>query len=388
MLVKPMKTISIFSLLLFCTGLLGLYIPVNNSQSAEVDSWTKRKRSLERDPNKSLKIINKFTNKGLLQAVTEANSINKNKQSLHCDEKVIFDKVYNILGGFMYGKVENFILEDKKLEKERTCVPFAESAYRDFSVVQGTGLNLTKAALGCTVNIKGKVVGSDKFGHFFGQGYTMATKFLLKKQSLAQVLEYGDFTEKSYFGLQANGVYSYGDLAANYEGFKFWMRLTGSYQKDGAEPYVKCVNGNWKINASFDWDEYISPAWDEGNNCNYYRGKDMHAKVEKRINELGYTCPISEKSCGEIIRLYGHDPDLAKNLISPACALSSKNLPPSTNRDFYTAKEVDLDEASDKARGIMTIGATIGDLSSLLYGYVAGPRVPSCPQVDSSLKLF
>jgi hypothetical protein len=84
-----------------------------------------------------------------------------------------------------------------------------------------------------TVNLYGSEFGTDKVAHVFQQGYTY---YRLYRQALTEgatpaearekAVRWGQKSERTFYGTLVAGVYSNGDLAANYAGFKFYEGLT------------------------------------------------------------------------------------------------------------------------------------------------------------------
>jgi hypothetical protein len=111
------------------------------------------------------------------------------------------------------------------------------------------------------INVKGVLMGTDKWEHFFQQGYwlfdmgmTNPDKYGSKdpshwrkafsewlegfpaapdlKEFRTYVSPYNKDVRKGYYGTYATGRASNGDVAANEQGFQFYMRLYESFQKD------------------------------------------------------------------------------------------------------------------------------------------------------------
>ena len=83
-----------------------------------------------------------------------------------------------------------------------------------------------------TIRLYGVDQGTDKIGHVFQQGYEYLTRYedalaggADEASALAGAVEYGVLTEKGLYGMLLTGVYSNGDLAGNYAGFKFYRNL-------------------------------------------------------------------------------------------------------------------------------------------------------------------
>ena len=84
-----------------------------------------------------------------------------------------------------------------------------------------------------TVNMYGSEFGTDKIAHLFQQGYSY---YKIYRRALAEgatpdaattkAVRWGQKSERTFFGTLVAGVYSNGDLAANYVGLKFYEGLT------------------------------------------------------------------------------------------------------------------------------------------------------------------
>src|SRR5262249_11830856 len=69
-----------------------------------------------------------------------------------------------------------------------------------------------------TVKVNGVLVGTDKLGHFVGQGRKYYQRWL-KSHDEARAAQQSAYTERAIFGSKTTGVYSNGDLVSNYEGY-------------------------------------------------------------------------------------------------------------------------------------------------------------------------
>jgi hypothetical protein len=84
-----------------------------------------------------------------------------------------------------------------------------------------------------TVNLYGSEFGTDKIAHVFQQGYTY---YKIYRRALAEgatpaeataaAVRWGQKSERTFYGTLVAGVYSNGDLGANYAGLKFYQGLT------------------------------------------------------------------------------------------------------------------------------------------------------------------
>lgn len=183
-------------------------------------------------------------------------------------------------------------------------------------------------SLGSIFKANGHIIGSDKIGHFTGIGWEYYKKSVLEGEGDLSAIKYGEGTEKGLFGKRTTGVYSYGDLAANYKGMIFWKNLLY-----GSNPYIECKNNKWAQRRKFDWRDHIDHGMDEGINCNIWADKIKKTVTKNlktleiiellRKNKAEYSpgCPVKEELCKPMvkkyIRLYGKT--VAKRIISPRC---------------------------------------------------------------------
>jgi hypothetical protein len=108
-----------------------------------------------------------------------------------------------------------------------------------------------------TIRLYGSEFGIDKLDHLFQQGhqyYEIRNRELLKGSSETQArrkaIDWGTKTERTYFGLLVSGVYSNGDLYANYAGMKFYIGLTEPQAAGkNAAPVVSLEKGRWQISS-------------------------------------------------------------------------------------------------------------------------------------------
>jgi len=84
-----------------------------------------------------------------------------------------------------------------------------------------------------TVKLYGSEFGTDKIAHVFQQGYTYykiyrraLTEGATPAEATARAVRWGQKSERTFYGTLVAGVYSNGDLVANYVGLKFYQGLT------------------------------------------------------------------------------------------------------------------------------------------------------------------
>lgn len=290
----------------FCISNLGI--------SSEIDSFS----AIKDNPKESSGRLNEITNNLLIDALVETNSLSD------CSQKQLYKSLIKRLkGNVIAGPIEEYIndVDDPLVEKSK--VNLKSSIYSSLSFFQAPLLRLTKTSLGSVVKINindnDLFIGSDKFGHFFTEGYVYYKKAILKKKGIAKTLKWGMRTERGKFGLKTTGVYSYADLAANYKGMNFWKNIVSSELN---KPYFRCDGTSFIQIKKFDWRDYIDHAWDETLNCNRYKSIKALQKVLNNINEIGnsmnidLTCPSKNNQCPNLIENYIPYSNL---IINPDC---------------------------------------------------------------------
>lgn len=232
-----------------------------------------------------------------------------------CDEKAFLIPLSKRIGTGFVSAIEKEIQNNPSIDQAFT--KRQESIYRDFNFFEAPGIFFTDLA--SLIKVNSVIIGTDKLGHFLGTGFSYYKRLHYKGKDIARVLKYGERTERLYYGMLINGVYSYADLAANIDGLSFWERIIGN-ENQQKTPYVRCEDNHWSINSQFDIAEYINSAWDEGINCSRYRSERLLHKVLRRTTYLGnkspYYCPITPQECESLMTRYG---EIAHSVITPAC---------------------------------------------------------------------
>lgn len=306
-----------------------------NSFSSEIDSFTLREKVSLKD---GLEEMNRLTNLGMDLAIKMSNRGKAQENEVKNEEMMTYDvvpggcnalklrkNIFNTLAkGALWSKIEmkaNHLGEDYAVRVSRT-----ESIYKSLTFFES--IPLFTYGLGKTLEINGVSVGSDKFGHFFHEGWSYFER-VNKGENLKVAFDFGDMTEKTYYGLAATGVYSYGDLVANFNGLRFWSALVeGDQITDpvGAEiaPYVRCQDGEWVKTRDFDWNEYVDFGWDEAVNCSTYlpeKEEEIKAEISQRVGEMAkaqnVACPLVPSYCQELQTKYGAE--ISAAILHPNC---------------------------------------------------------------------
>lgn len=129
------------------------------------------------------------------------------------------------------------------------------------------------------------LLGLDKIGHFFGQGWQYFLEDLRLKrvephltdeQRWEKVRIYGSALEKRRLGYTNDGIYSLGDMAVNWDGFQFHRRLL-----DTPNSYLRFdpATGQYSVGAPFTFRDYVTDDWDEVLNPSLVHSAVLWAKV-------------------------------------------------------------------------------------------------------------
>jgi hypothetical protein len=306
--------------------------------AAEIDSVTPRNLPLDN----ALGAINTVFNQRISAAVHSANPEAIEDQGAHCDEEALYLQLrkaifqtYTPYWGLMGYSLDQQMRE--LLVKHSYSLSLNDSIYRDLDYLEAFSLNLKE--LSDVVNINGHLIGVDKIGHFFAEGWQYFSR-TQEKQSLQQSLQWGKEQEQGKFGYVTTGVFSFADLTANFNGWLFWNRvllkqanpLYGAVTHFFSAPYVSCdlklmaslqqqrPIRRWVVNQSFDFSDYVDGVWDEGNNCNSYKDPMIEQKVRTRITEVNpqFRCPHQVDECLEGRQKYRH---FSKYLLHPFCLI-------------------------------------------------------------------
>jgi hypothetical protein len=332
---------------LFFTVSLLFKISAVSCFAAEIDSVTTRNLMLEN----SRKTINQIFNQRIKEGIEKANQKGSQvytvgdleiyQERKHCDEDDLYSELRKAIfksGGLLWG-LKGYDL-DKQLRRllvtNSYTLPLNESIYRDIDYIEGFSLNLKE--LSDVVNIEGNLIGIEKIGHFFAEGWRYFEIMEFEKKTVFDALAWGKEKESGLFGFTTTGIFSYADMVANFNGMRFWNKvllkkkdpLKGVVANLLERPYVSCdikiiesikagkIVKAWKYNAAFDIAEFIDGSWDEGNNCNSYADPIIEKKVVKRIHNVNpdFECPYRQKSCKEArVKYDGY----SKYLLHPYC---------------------------------------------------------------------
>ena len=127
-----------------------------------------------------------------------------------------------------------------------------------------------------TIRVGEVYTGIDKIGHFFGYGRRYFHRYLEHRQAgltdeeaMQRIVRWGILHEGVFVGKVVDGIFSHGDLEANFQGFRMARDLC-----DSVNPCLVQFEGRWQLERPVDMRDYVTPDFDESyNTCHYWAAR-------------------------------------------------------------------------------------------------------------------
>jgi hypothetical protein len=266
-------------------GALAVWVSVKGTAHAtETDQYF----AIDKSPRDSLGVLNEKINRDILGALDLVNR-GGDWERVSCEDVSL--RVYQRFRISGLHKIELWAENTPRIDRSplreeygrflRESSVYRNSRFWDWGLTFGVRP---------TFNVDGVHMGADKLSHFFQTGWKYHKRFraflaagVPEPEALERVVRYGVGTEYGSLGLGATGVFSFGDLEANYQGFRFYRSLCEA----GSPRLVKTSEG-WRLRRPFDWREYLSPRLDESCNNSTFTPKRWS---EVRANLRRAYCP-------------------------------------------------------------------------------------------------
>jgi hypothetical protein len=195
--------------------------------------------------------------------------------------------------------------------------------YKAHTIYRNAAFPANIGKIARTMNVDGVHLSTDKINHFAMTGKIYYNNFLdeLKDgRSLAEAekraVTKGIKLEIKILGYNLGGVFSYGDLEANYQGFTFGRQMC-----EGENPMIILVKGLWVRNPDhqFDIRNYVNPKFDEAYNVSLWRPKiwnSIKADVVKSYcaNKVNPNYIARKAEYDQVVTVSGSDNVLASFL--------------------------------------------------------------------------
>ncbi|MBX7258477.1 MAG: hypothetical protein K1Y02_19090 [Candidatus Hydrogenedentes bacterium] len=125
-----------------------------------------------------------------------------------------------------------------------------------------------------TIRIGDVYLGIDKLSHFFGFGRRYFKRYVRLREegypedvAMEKTVEWGMWYERYLVGNLTDGIYSYADLEANFQG----MMMARSFS-EGPTPLLVRTGDKWTLARPIDIRDFVNPGFDESYNCSRFMG--------------------------------------------------------------------------------------------------------------------
>ena len=240
--------------------LLAIFTAFNPSYSLETDNFLTWGIELE----DSADDVNKYINEHI---ETELTKINTRPKPLTCEK--VRNKLIVSFRGFITHPMEHWLeanLGPRKVFPDEASVTEAE--YFAMSIYATKKFDVSKFySLSRNININGIYIGTDKLSHWMSTGERYYRKYakglkkgMTEEEAYKYAINYGIFLDRYVLGGISSGVFSFGDLEANFQGM---LLNKGFCRLEEDKNYLKLEDGQWKMQRKIDVRDYINPNWDE-----------------------------------------------------------------------------------------------------------------------------
>lgn len=284
------------------------------ASAAEADHYTSGK-PLEDSATR----LNEMANDYIGKAIEDLNRSDQCDGSVESETR-LYSELSKYFANHANGELVIRILKEKDTGIDTRPISVRESIYADWSVSDGLllgrpGAGESQLGLSPLMRVGETEIGVDKLEHMFGMGLTYFKYHYFKGDTVLDVLKHGIFREMTVLGgnVLATGVFSYGDLSANFNGMRFWNHILqkrddvlGKQMNIG--PYVRCEGGRWRTTGTaVDFRHYIDPSMDESINCRKFASRGGYEKSIRAMRSRGLSpaaCPLKRELTREMYRKY------------------------------------------------------------------------------------
>ena len=227
-------------------------------------------------------VMNQYFIDKMDQALVWANS--KDANNVSCQE-VALKTMSLATGTFTLSAASDFASRTPLIERYPED-SVTERGHINQSFYEHAWLPLQVVDLARTISINNIHVGTDKFGHFSHMGLRyykhylkLKNKGVSEEEAIKQAITSGFGSEYGILGYGIDGVLSYGDLEANYQGFIFSLDMCR-----GKNPYLIKKENNWIANPNhlFTAVDYFTPKMDESYNLSFWR-MPLYKRVKEKL---------------------------------------------------------------------------------------------------------
>ncbi len=238
--------------------LTAIALPAGAGETDQYIAWT---ASLDDSTDE----LNGYLNSGIVTVLSGL----KHPERLECGD--LPPRIYRYLfHGLLRSRLRHYLDEHPSIDR----YPGAEVGYFGYlrgSLFRGPAFPFFMP-MSRTIRIDGVHLGIDKVNHIFGFGRRYYNRYRRarrrgydEQEAVRRTVLWGLTIERYFVGGMIDGILSYADLEANYQG----MRLARDLCE--AQPaHLQLVDGSWRLVRPVDIREYVNPRLDESYNENLY----------------------------------------------------------------------------------------------------------------------
>lgn len=276
----------------YCIALLlmGFLSMANGVYASETDQFMAMDAELE----DSATVVNEYLNQQAQEFLLNQNA---RRHPTESPEKLTQEYYFYLFKGLHASRLRRWLIHSESLDR----YPDESVTYFGYLRMSVFGMRAFPFILPMarTIRIGDVHLGLDKMGHFFGFGRRSFKHYLqlredgvAEEEALERVILHGFKMELYFVGNLIDGIFSYADLEANYQG----MMMAREFSQ-GKNRYFKRVDGEWTLTRPIDIRPYVTPDFDETYNRSHFIGrrKKQVFKVLREDYCEKYSLPIVQE---------------------------------------------------------------------------------------------
>lgn len=185
-------------------------------------------------------------------------------------EELTIDLYLHLFEGLHSSRIRNWLKTSSAVERYPSN-ELSDWEYQRMSIFRKPAFPFI-LPMAQTVRVGEVYLGIDKIGHMFGFGRRYFQRYQRARaagdshdDAVERVLTWGIHHEYSVVGKLVDGVFSHGDMEANYQGFRLALDFSA-----GESPLFYREDGRWRYRGGLDIRDYVTPDFDESFNANNF----------------------------------------------------------------------------------------------------------------------
>jgi hypothetical protein len=225
--------------------------------------------------------LNSYLNDGIETALARV----RQPERLECGE--LPPRIYRYLfHGLLRSRLRHYLSEHPSIDRH----PGADVGYFGYlrgSLFRGPAFPFL-LPMSRTIRIDGVHLGIDKVNHIFGFGRRYYNRYRSarrrghdEEEAVRRTVLWGLKIERYFVGGMLDGILSYADLEANYQGMRLARDLC-----EAKPAHLELTGGRWRLARPVDIRGYVNPRLDESYNENQYTGwrwRQVRAILEAEV---------------------------------------------------------------------------------------------------------